>query len=252
MFYYSFGMIGTGHHSGYIYRGETTAFLIMHFRTDFFIEVNGKVSYGKAGDFVLHAPGSVVAHGSRSKRVGFVNDWMFFLADPPETDFLHQLPIDTPIPGGEGHVFAEHLSDIISESIRMDPFSKPLISNRIYSMLTMLKRAEEEYRKSKNKTYQQFNALRIHFRKHCSEPWTLEKMAVYSGYSASHFSALYRKTFGVSPVDDLLNERIERAKRLIGLKIYKVSEVAKLCGFSSLHYFSECFKKKTGKAPTEY
>lgn len=252
VFYYHFGMVGTGHRSGQIYQGCPDHYLLMHFRTDFFIEVNGKVSYGKAGDYVLHAPNTAVAHGSRNKRVGFVNDWIFFHADSSEVPFLEQLPFDRPIPEGSNDDFANCLSSIIDENIRHDAFSDGLISNSIYRLLTMLKRAETDHIKDGNALYRQFNQLRMDFCKHCHRKWTLEEMAACSGYSVSHFSALYKRFFGISPIDDLLNQRINLAKHLIGLKTYTVSEVARMCGFSSLHYFSEYFKKRTGKSPTEY
>ena len=94
--------------------------------------------------------------------------------------------------------------------------------------------------------------LRLHIHKYCKQQWTLEDMAKKSGYSVSHFCALYKQLFNISPIDDLLNARLEMAKKLIILKQYKISEIADLCGFSSLHYFSEFFKKKTGKTPSEY
>lgn len=252
VFYYHYGMIGTGHRSGYVYRDRLKNYLIMHFRNDFFIEVNGKVLEGKAGDFVLHAPNTVVAHGSRNKREGFVNDWMFFRADLSEEAFLAQMPFDQPIPSWSGTSFGKILSEILEENIRADAFSEKLISNQIYRLLTMLKRAEAAHIKDENEQHKIFNQLRSDLCKHCNEAWTLEKMAAQCGYSVSHFSAIYKKIFGISPMEDLLTQRMKLAECLIGLKIYKIGEVAQMCGFSSLHYFSEYFKKRTGKTPTEY
>ena len=252
MFYYRFGMIATGHRRGYVYRNQINSFLLMRFRTDFFMEAGGKVLRGKAGDLVLHAPNTTIAHGAATKQAGFINDWIFFDADPSETEFLKQLPFDTPISGDSAADFVQCLSQILEEHIRKDPYSQTLISHLIYRMLTMLKRAQLLNVQNENEKLFQFKRLRIHFHKHCQQPWTLQKMAEYSGYSASHFSAQYKALFGISPMEDLLNKRVALAKHLLKLKTHKVSEVAKLCGFSSLHYFSEYFKKQTGKAPSKY
>lgn len=53
-------------------------------------------------------------------------------------------------------------------------------------------------------------------------------------------------------LEDLLRHRLQLAKSLLRLKTYQVGEVAQLCGFSSLHYFSEFFKKRTGRSPSAY
>jgi transcriptional regulator GlxA family with amidase domain len=82
--------------------------------------------------------------------------------------------------------------------------------------------------------------------------WTLEELAKLYGYSTSRFSALYTEIFGISPINDILENRLNTAKRLLALKTYSVGQIAELCGFSSIHYFSKFFKSHTGKSPSEY
>ena len=50
----------------------------------------------------------------------------------------------------------------------------------------------------------------------------------------------------------LLNVRIEKAKKLLMTKRYGIAEIAKMVGFSSIHYFSRYFKEKEGVTPVEY
>lgn len=252
MFYYHFGMIRTGHRKGYVWRGRSDYYLLMRFRNDFFIRVGGQTRYGKAGDMVLHAPHTDAMHGASVKGVGFINDWIFFKADEAEAEFLRQLPYDTPIPGDGTDRFAEHLTQIHGEAVRGDSYSDTLISHQIYGLLTLLARSCKEHKKQERDGYGPVNSVRMELYKNCQQPWTLEDMAKKSGYSVSHFCARYKQWFGVSPMDDLLQARLERAKQLLNLKTYKVSEVAVLCGFSSLHYFSTFFKKRTGKSPSRY
>ena len=127
-----------------------------------------------------------------------------------------------------------------------------VISNAIFQLLTVLKRSEHSQINQENTLYRTFVTLRSTFHARCGEPWTLERMAKHSGYSTSHFCALYKSFFGISPIDDLLDRRLELAKELIAQKTHQIQEIAALCGFSSLHYFSEFFKKRTGKSPSEY
>lgn len=224
----------------------------MHFHTDFFLEVNGQLQRGKAGDWVLHQPGTQVAHGPRSQRSSFVNDWLFFTAEEEDKPLLAQLPYDILIPAANDGTFEHCISGILSEQIRNDPFSAHKISGYIYQLLSVLYRAGQADASRADALHLQFRELRTHILQHCAQRWTLGDMAARSGYSVSRFCELYKQFFGKSPIDDLLDERLSLAKRLLALNSYSVSEVATLCGFSSLHYFSGFFKSRTGYAPTDY
>lgn len=68
-------------------------------------------------------------------------------------------------------------------------------------------------------------------------------------------SALYlamKRVFGVTPNTFIQDARIALAKELLKDRSNNVSDVAYKCGFSDPKYFSRCFKKATGKTPTEY
>ncbi|HHV45197.1 MAG TPA: helix-turn-helix transcriptional regulator [Firmicutes bacterium] len=55
------------------------------------------------------------------------------------------------------------------------------------------------------------------------------------------------------PIIQYHNEkRIEEAKRLIREEKHTITAIAEKLGFSSVHYFSRCFKKCTGLSPTAY
>ena len=255
MFTFHLGQLKTRHKPKYIWReNNLSCYLLMHFKNDFFIEVNGKRIEGNAGDFVLHSPKGNYSHGSRCENEGFINDWFFFSSDFSNVDFLNQLPYNKPISGGDGKIFSKLLSEILSENIRNDEFSPLLISNLIFHLLSLLKRAEKENKihNFNTETYQELHKLRLYIYKHCEEQLTLKSMAETTGYSVSHFCALYKQLFDISPIDDLLNARLEMAKKLIILKNHKISEIADLCGFSSIQHFSKFFKNKTGKNPSEF
>lgn len=255
LFKFLLGQLKTTHKSGYIWKeNNLSCYLLMHFRNNFFIEVDGKRIEGSAGDFVLHSPNGNYAHGSRCEHEGFINDWFFFSADEEDMDFLKDLPYNKPISGGDGKIFSKFLSEILSENIHNDELSPLLISNLIFHMLSVLRRTEAKNNiyKFKNESHREMYQIRLHIHKHCDEKLNLKSMAKATGYSVSHFCALYKKLFNISPIDDLLNARLEMAKKLLALKNHKISEIADLCGFSSIYHFSKFFKNKTGKNPSEY
>ncbi len=62
----------------------------------------------------------------------------------------------------------------------------------------------------------------------------------------------FKKCFGCSPIDFLLNVRLTRAERLLFDSSFSVEKISEMCGFSSANYFSLIFKKKKGKSPLNY
>lgn len=67
-------------------------------------------------------------------------------------------------------------------------------------------------------------------------------------------SQLHRKLTaltGYSPNQIIRNMRLERAKQLLESHAGNASEVAFMCGFNSLAYFSKCFKDQYGISPSE-
>ena len=46
--------------------------------------------------------------------------------------------------------------------------------------------------------------------------------------------------------------RLNKSKELLSTKMYNVSEVAYMVGFSDPKYFSTCFKKQFGVSPSKF
>ena len=73
-----------------------------------------------------------------------------------------------------------------------------------------------------------------------------------TGLEYAYFSELFKKTFKMSPVRFVTKMRIDYAKELLVTNRRSVSEIAEMCGFSNLYYFSNVFKKQTGFSPSQY
>ncbi len=70
--------------------------------------------------------------------------------------------------------------------------------------------------------------------------------------SESHLFRSFRKLFGVSPYQYLLQRKIQLAATLLQTKKMGVTEVALECGFADLPSFSKAFKKIKGQSPRAF
>lgn len=78
------------------------------------------------------------------------------------------------------------------------------------------------------------------------------ELSKLSGYSYDHFRHTFKKKFGISPQDYLIDIRIENAKHLLINTGLTCTEIAYNCGFSNSAQMSSLFKKKISLSPTEY
>jgi AraC-like DNA-binding protein len=87
---------------------------------------------------------------------------------------------------------------------------------------------------------------------HYQEPLTLDGLAQMAGLSISHYSRLFKKYIGYSPIDYLTHLRVDRAKELLVLSDYRLKSIANSVGYTDEFYFSRIFKKVTGVSPRDY
>lgn len=82
--------------------------------------------------------------------------------------------------------------------------------------------------------------------------FSLSALASQTGFSPGYLSGLFKKIFGQTFQDYVLNHRLERAKLLLlttGMKNY---EVAQAVGFDDVNYFGTRFRKRYGLSPRQY
>jgi AraC-like DNA-binding protein len=84
------------------------------------------------------------------------------------------------------------------------------------------------------------------------QPARVEELAKMSGLSPSHFTRLFKRTFGTSPIDWLRRERISQAKRRLVESTETIKQIAEQVGYSDRFFFSKDFKRYTGTNPREF
>lgn len=87
---------------------------------------------------------------------------------------------------------------------------------------------------------------------HFGDRLTVADLASIARLSPPHFSRLFRRETGHSPLDYLIRIRIQRSRQLLRAGGDSVTTVALKCGFATPSHFAECFRKQCGISPSEY
>ncbi len=248
--------INTTHSAGYVHRNEQKLdyWLFMNFHTDFFYVADGEKKIGKSGQYLLHPPGSVIIHGPYGNtEKGFINDWIFFNgADAEETVANAKLPLNRSFYMEKNYGLKHYISNIIYEQTTKPPLYEEKISCIISDMLISAARSKKIERLSRNTAFPAISKTREIMLTQYDKHWTLNSIAQLSDYSASRFCALYKQFYNSSPIEDLINCRLENAAVMLLAGEISINKAAEICGFSSIHYFSRVFKDRYGVSPSVY
>jgi len=83
-------------------------------------------------------------------------------------------------------------------------------------------------------------------------PVSVRDAAREAAMSPFHFIRQFEALFGTTPHQFRIDARIERAKRLLALSDYSVTDVCFEVGFHSLGSFSDLFARRVGAPPSAY
>ena len=95
--------------------------------------------------------------------------------------------------------------------------------------------------------------ISIEFMQHNLEvPLSLEAMASSVNLSVSHYSNIFRKKTGYSPVVYFNHLKIQHACQYLQFTTLRINEIASKLGIEDPYYFSRMFTKIMGISPLEY
>ncbi|MHB9141963.1 MAG: AraC family transcriptional regulator [Paludibacter sp.] len=98
-----------------------------------------------------------------------------------------------------------------------------------------------------------FSVVAIYFmRENIHKQLTLKEIADHVGSSTSHFSSLFQKKTGFSPLKYHSQLKIQQACHWLDFSDMKINQIALTIGFDDPFYFSRVFTKTMKVSPTEY
>jgi AraC-like DNA-binding protein len=134
--------------------------------------------------------------------------------------------------------------------------SKGLFANMmLQELLIRLMQTQSRFQlveEAKNGSQDRLSHIIRYIQQHLSDPMSIEDLSKEACMSQSHFFRTFKHEMGMSPVDFILEARIEKARELLTETDLSVKEVGYQTGFNNLSYFNRVFKRKEDQTPTQF
>lgn len=127
-----------------------------------------------------------------------------------------------------------------------------LLGAKILMLIDLLKQDATINNNTDSKVYSLMHQAKKYMKENFSSEISTEDIATSVNLSESRFRFLFKKTYGITSHQHLINLRISAAKQMLWDSNYSMSEIATQCGFGSQQYFSDTFKRETGLSPSKY
>jgi len=101
-------------------------------------------------------------------------------------------------------------------------------------------------------TTHRFAVVVQYIKEHLADNLSVEKLSTLACMSKATFFRVFKREFGLTPVEYIVRERLAEAKRLLRHPLASVAEVCLRAGFNNLSYFQALFKKHEGLTPGAY
>ncbi len=125
-------------------------------------------------------------------------------------------------------------------------------AHSLYHLMGVILRHKEEFVRGEADAGQRA-AKSIQFMKeHLREPLKIAALASVVNLSRSHYTTLFRRVTGYTPLRYLNHLRMHRAVQLLNTTHLSIKEISEHLGFSDQFYFSRAFRRMHGHAPSEH
>lgn len=101
-------------------------------------------------------------------------------------------------------------------------------------------------------TMQASDLIQDYIQTHLGDPITLEVLAQLAGLSTHNLLTAFRRTFGTTPVQYIIAQRLRRARWLLTNTAKDITTISLETGFASHSHLTSTFKLHTGFTPSQF
>ena len=150
-------------------------------------------------------------------------------------------------------VIEQHYMPVLERKLRVGPLELKLAEAALLLLLEpFLRNMESSVDGQREAALLRMVKITSFIEENLDKTIKLSDLARIVNLNPTYMSNLFTSLIGVSPICYYNQQRIERAKKLLGNTNLRISEIASRCGAESLDSFYKLFLRHIGMSPTEY
>lgn len=225
--------------------------------------LDDKVVNVTSGDLIIINPNCL--HTEKSANEGLPLEYVVLGLDAPLNFFRKAPSIYSDNSGyrlfdiiklGKKTDILHYLNLLLNEIENKDEHFDLACQNILSLIILTVVRNSDVSLNSKNNSTNKLNLecmkIKNYIDSHYSDNITLDYLADIAHINKFHLVHSFSKQLGVSPINYLINKRIDESKSLLKTTNYSIRDISSIVGFSNSSYFSQIFKKTTGYSPLKY
>ncbi|WP_395028424.1 AraC family transcriptional regulator [Robinsoniella sp.] len=228
-------------------------YVLLVVKTQAWVELNGQRVETKPNMVLLFDKNIYTHYGSVGNF--FNDDWIHFsvTGEKPLAELL-EIPYETPLYLSNPEEISKVIQLIAAAFYRNGCCKENVTDALMRSLFYMIdeQMAGSEGTGRENKYFQLMSKVRSKIQNAPYQKWCVEEIAEEVHMSASYFQHLYKELFGISCIQDVIENRISMAKYYLTTTDMPIHALAGYCGYDSDLHFMRQFKKHTGMTPSAY
>lgn len=217
--------------------------------------INGEDKEVTAGSMVLFLPRQEQHYEYYGKDKTEVY-WVHFTGSDVKNILRKcEIPLDENIfYSGSSASYTTLFKEIIHEFQTCSVGYEKMVDMYLRQLFITIQRTRQEKKQPTMSAYLQdeMQYARRYFIDHYNDNINIEEFAQSRNMSVSWFLRNFKQTTKLSPMQYILNIRMNNAVSLLETTEYNVTEISAIVGYDNPLYFSRVFKKMKGVSPSDY
>jgi AraC-like DNA-binding protein len=229
---------------------EWGAYVVLMFHDEVCIRVgNGEEERHPAGTLVVWEPGKPEYYGNPHRP--WSHSW-FHITPNSARSLLsrYPLPVQTPVPSPAVEEADHYLALVYEEIVHHVTPNEDIIENLLHCLIMELSRSLHS--DMSPRIPEVFVGLQREIHSEYNRPWTIQLLAEKACMSPPNLYRLFRRYFGVSPMEYVHQIRMRHALRLLQSPQLSIGEIGQRVGYKDIYHFSRTFKRRYGRSPSEF
>lgn len=152
------------------------------------------------------------------------------------------------------HEILFYLRTLVEEIKKEDENFEVIAQNLLEVLIiNIIRRTKKKIRiEATKRVTKECRFIEQYINEHFTDDITLQTLSDLTYLNKYYIVHVFKKYKGLSPINYLIERRMEEAKNLLETTNFSVSKISNIIGFSSQSYFAQTFKKETNMTPNQY